>query len=130
MEALHILGDETTPLVDFDAATGVLKMSGVAIPEDVREFFKPIKNWVTTYAKHPQSATELILDFEYLNTAASKMVFEMCDIVSAIHGSENYRVKLTWKYHRGDIEMLELGEEIFEQFFCLKEIQAIDNHIY
>jgi len=126
MEPFIIQGDETTPTVDFNHTTGVLKMSGVAIPEDVREFFKPIKEWVNSYAANPQPATELILQFEYLNTAASKMIFILCETISAIHGNENYRAKLTWKYLRGDNEMHELGEEIFEQFYCLKEIVAFD----
>jgi hypothetical protein len=126
MKPLFIQGDETTPTIDFNNTTGVLKMSGVAIPEDVREFFKPIRDWVNNYLNHPQPATEMILHFEYLNTAASKMVFLLCEAISALHGNEGCHVKLIWKYHRGDNEMRELGEEILEQFFCLKEIKAFD----
>jgi hypothetical protein len=128
MEKFEITGDETTPTVNFDASTGLLKMSGVAIPEDVRSFFAPLKKWIQHYISSPQHATEVILHFDYLNTAASKMVFEICDMISALHGQEEYNVKLTWKYLRGDMEMRELGEEIFDQFFCIKEILAVDEH--
>ena len=128
MEILEVTGDETTPMVSFNGDTGFLKMSGVAIPEDVREFFSPLKEWILEYSKAPQPATELLLFFEYLNTAASKMVFELCDLISTIHGYEEYNAKITWKYYRGDIEMHELGEEILEQFYCLKEIIAVDEH--
>jgi hypothetical protein len=103
-------------------------MSGVAIPEDVRTFFAPLKKWLLEYIANPKHATELAFHFEYLNTAASKMVFEVCDLISNLHGNEECNVKITWKYHRGDNEMRELGEEILEQFFCLKEIKAVDNH--
>jgi hypothetical protein len=126
MENFQIIGDETTPTVKFDATAGLLKMSGVAIPEDVRTFFAPIKKWVNNYITAPQVATELILNFEYLNTAASKMVFELCDLISTLHGREECRVKITWKYFRGDNEMRELGEEVLEQFYCLKELLAVD----
>ncbi|MBN2485108.1 MAG: DUF1987 domain-containing protein [Bacteroidales bacterium] len=128
MENFDIKGDETTPTVKFDATTGLLKMSGVAIPEDVRTFFAPIRKWVNNYLDSPQAATELILHFDYLNTAASKMVFELCDIISGLHGREDCNVKITWKYFRGDNEMRELGEEVLEQFYCFKEILAVDEH--
>jgi hypothetical protein len=128
MENFEIKGDETTPTINFDANTGLLRMSGVAIPEDVRSFFAPIKKWINIYLAAPQAATDLVLHFDYLNTAASKMVFEICDIISALHGNEDYNVKITWKYFRGDNEMRELGEEILDQFFCFKEILAVDEH--
>jgi hypothetical protein len=128
MKNLEFKGDETTPSVIFNAEIGLLKMSGVAIPEDVRSFFAPLKKWIQQYTASPKHATEVILHFDYLNTAASKMVFEICDLVSALHGQEEYNVKLTWKYLRGDMEMRELGEEIFDQFFCIKEIMAVDEH--
>jgi hypothetical protein len=127
MKPLIIKGDETTPLVDFNAQTGVLVMGGLAIPEDVKAMFSPMKMWIEEYSKKPQPATELILHFEYLNTAATKIVFELSNMISNLHSLENCRVKITWQYSRGDLEMLELGEEILEEFICLTEIKAIDD---
>ena len=77
MEPLIIKGDEVSPKVCFNPDTGLLEMSGLAIPEDVRSMFNPLKEWLIQYSESPQPATELQLYFEYLNTAASKMVFEI-----------------------------------------------------
>lgn len=129
MKPLIIQGNETTPDVVFDAEKGRLEMSGVAIPEDVREMSQPILAWIDSYIKKPRPATELILFFEYLNTAASKMVYNICDKLSEIHGREEYNVRITWKYHRGDSEMLELGEDILEPIICLKNILAVEPRI-
>ena len=126
METLIIKGDEVTPSVNFNANTGLLAMSGLAIPEDVRSMFTPIKEWLIDYSKSPQPATELQFYFEYLNTAASKMVFEIGNIVSELHARDNCRVKILWKYQRGDSEMYELGEEMIEEFVCLTEVLAVD----
>ena len=126
MEPLIIEGDEVTPSVRFDHKTGLLEMSGLAIPENVRTMFTPMKEWLKEYSESPKPATELHLHFEYLNTAASKMVFEIGDIVSGMHAMDNCRVKIFWKYNRGDLEMLELGEEMIEEFLCLTEIVAVD----
>lgn len=127
MESLIIQGDEVSPSVDFNAQTGRLVMRGVAIPEDVREMFAPVKDWVLSYLKSPQPATELIFYFEYLNTAATKMVFELGDMLSELHGREDCRVKVVWQYTRGDLEMHELGEEMIDEFVCLTEVVAVDS---
>lgn len=126
MEPLIIQGDENTPDVNFDGKTGQLTMKGIAIPEDIREIFVPIKEWLAKYQESPQPATELLLFFEYLNTAASKMVFEIGSTISELHARDNCRVKIIWQYTRGDSEMHELGEEMIEDFFCLTEISVVD----
>jgi hypothetical protein len=127
MESLILPGDEVSPKVNFNSETGILTMKGVAIPENVKEMFEPMNSWLNNYMKNPRTATELIIYFDYLNTAASKMVYNFCDKLSDLHGEENTNVKITWKYTRGDVEMLELGEEILEQFICLKEIVAVED---
>lgn len=127
MKTLLIQGDEITPSVNLDAKTGHLVIKGVAIPEDVREMFAPIKEWVLAYLDSPQPATELLFHFDYLNTAATKMVFELGDIISQLHSKENCRVKVVWQYTRGDVEMHELGEEMIDEFLCLTEVVAVDS---
>lgn len=127
MESLILSGDEVSPHVNFNAETGILVMKGVAIPENVKEMFEPMNKWLQEYMNAPRSATELIIYFDYLNTAASKMVYNICDKLSDMHGEEETNVKITWKYTRGDVEMLELGEEILEQFVCFKEIIAVED---
>jgi hypothetical protein len=127
MDPLIIEGNDVRPDINFNASTGVLVMKGVAIPENVKEMFKPINKWLEEYSKNPQPATELIIYFDYLNTAAAKMVYIFCDTISDLHGNDNSNVKITWKYTRGDYEMLDLGEEILGQFVCFKEIVAVEN---
>ena len=129
MDHLIIQADEVTPKIHFNPESGILEMHGVAIPEDVREISGPITKWIDKYSKNPKAATELILFFDYLNTAASKMIYQICDRLSDLHGNENCNFKIVWKYYRGDVEMLELGEEILESFICFKEIEVVERPI-
>lgn len=125
MNSLIIAGDKTTPRINFNPGSGMFEMGGLAVPEDVRELSEPVMQWLEKYCASPKRATELTLFFEYINTAATKFLFQVCEILNNTHGQDS-RVKLIWKYHRGDIEMLELGEEVFEDFNCLTEIVAVD----
>lgn len=127
MEPLVMGGSETMPRINFNARTGTFQMGGVAIPEDVRDITGPVLKWMDEYNQSPKPATELIFDFEYLNTAATKFVFLLCEKLNDLHGQNNCRVKLVWKYSRGDIEMLELGEEVLDGFECITSIVAVDD---
>ena len=128
MKPLIIEGDDITPRVDFNADTGILFMGGLAIPEDVRTMFAPLKEWINEYIQAPKPATELQFYFEYLNTAATKMIFDIGNTISQLYAKEDCRVKVVWKYTRGDLEMYELGEEMIDEFICLTEIIAVDQY--
>lgn len=125
MNYLIVEGDKFTPRINFDPVSGVLEMSGLAVPEDVRELSDPVMKWLTNYFITPQPSTELTLFFEYINTAATKFIFQICEFLDNANGHDT-KVKLIWKYFRGDSEMLELGKEIFEDFNCVAEIIAVD----
>ncbi len=125
MNSLIVEGDKSTPKINLDPVSGLLEMSGLAVPEDVRDLSAPVMKWLTNYCSSPKPSTELTLFFEYINTAATKFIFQVCKFLDDAHGCDT-NVKLIWKYFRGDSEMLELGEEMFEDFNCVTEIVAVD----
>jgi hypothetical protein len=125
MNSLIVEGDKSTPKINLDPVSGLLEMSGLAVPEDVRDLSSPVMKWLTSYCSSPKPSTELTLFFEYINTAATKFIFQVCEFLDDAHGHDT-NVKLIWKYFRGDSEMLELGEEMFEDFNCVTEIVAVD----
>lgn len=127
IDSLILEGDNTTPQINFNAGSGVFKMGGVAVPEDIRELSVPVMDWLKEYCGINRPSTELMLFFEYVNTATTKFLFTVCEKLNRYYVMGN-KVKLTWKYVRGDLEMLELGEEIFEDFECPTEIIAVEQN--
>jgi hypothetical protein len=111
-ESLRIEATEDTPLIDFDTSTGIFKVTGRALPEDVHDFFKPIEEWVQDYVESPLANTTVEMRIDYFNSAATRYIFNllMCfeDIVEEKRGD----VKVVWYYKEGDDMIETKGEEL------------------
>ena len=83
---LYVESTEKTPLIDFNALTGELILSGKSIPINAPRIFEPVLEWVTEYVKKPRQNTNLRLNLDYFNTASSiwlaKIVKALTDIDS------------------------------------------------
>lgn len=108
----HLLVDATeiTPRVEFDKNKDVFRIEGKSLPEDVKNFYTPLIQWFENYSNQPNQETHLYLDFEYFNTASSKMILLLLNKVRDIH-KKGGEVMVTWSYPQHDAELEEAGEE-------------------
>ena len=113
MERLKIKADKDNPEVFFDGA-GRLFMGGASLPENPKEFFDPILQWIEMYKKNAQSTTYVEFRFEYLNTASTFMMARIIESLADIQKARS-GFSLTWYYPCGDYDMRELGEELLER---------------
>lgn len=108
MENLFIEGSASMPSVEFNTS-GILKISGRALPENAHEFFNPLILWVKDFVI---DEVTLEINLEYFNTAVSKQLY---DFLKAVESNPNFKkIKLKWFYEDGDDEILESGE-IYEE---------------
>ncbi len=58
----------------------------------------------------PNEETNIVLDFDYFNTASSKMILIILSKLRDVfkHGK---KVEVTWRYPQYDLELEEAGEE-------------------
>jgi ADP-heptose:LPS heptosyltransferase len=110
MEHLQIKGTKQSPLVDFNADTGKMELSGRSIPENSYEFYNPLLEWISNYAQNPKETTELKVYLEYFNTSSSKYILEVLKRLKEILKNEG-TVKVLWCYDEDDEEMMETGED-------------------
>ncbi len=91
MESKNLLIDPTskTPLVDFNALTGDLILSGRSIPENATELFDPLLKWVNDYLKSPRKTTNFRINLEYFNTASSIWLAKIVKALSRMTDPEN-----------------------------------------
>ena len=112
-EEVHISSSPETPEVILKRNEGEIKFSGRSMPEDAKEFYLPIIKWIEKYAKSPAPGTRVIFNYEYFNTASSKMIMEIIETIKKI-AEKDKQFKTEWHYFVDDEDILEAGEDYEE----------------
>lgn len=110
MDNIQIEGTTKTPTVEFDQAGGTLTIKGRSIPENSIDFYKPLVDWLDSYAVHPQDKTVLNVQLEYFNTSSSKCILDVFKKLESIKNTGK-DVQVKWHYEEDDEDMLEAGED-------------------
>ena len=110
MDALKIKPSLNTLEVSLDAQTGQLLFSGRSYPENSGGFFKPISDWIESYAQNPAPKTVCSFTIEYFNSASRKSIMEIFRALESIH-KINRGVTVIWNHEEDDEGMRETGEE-------------------
>lgn len=110
MDNLKIDGTKQTPEIDFDAASGILKISGRSIPENTFEFFNPVLVWLDEYGTQAPDSIIAKINLEYFNTSSSKYILEVLKRLKNLL-KDGKNVLVQWFYEEDDEEMMETGED-------------------
>ncbi len=109
MEKLERKSTAKTPNVSLDALDGLLIFEGRSNPENARDFFHPIIEWMEEYIKHPAELTELRVNLEHFNTSSSKYLMDVLRKIRYL-ADNDHNFKVTWLYEEDDMEMLDTAE--------------------
>jgi hypothetical protein len=109
-QTFYVEATQSTPEVKLDKENSKLEFSGRSLPENAKEFYNPIMQWIESYTQEPNDKTKVVFNFEYFNTASSKMILDVIEKLKAIseNGSE---LDVDWCYLEEDDDMLEAGED-------------------
>lgn len=110
MDSLRIEATKQTPLVKFDAETGVLELKGRSTPENPVEYYKPITEWLEKYAANAKPKTSFHVQLEYFNTSSSKCLLDVMKKLANLHKA-GHDVEFNWWYEDDDEDMKETGED-------------------
>jgi len=110
MEVIVIEAQLDTPGVKLDKASNIFEISGKSLPENVMDFYGPILEWVEDYAKQPNEETRFVFNLEYFNTASSKMISSLFEILEVMVKA-GHKVVAEWHYFEDDDDMQSAGEE-------------------
>jgi len=114
MENFHISAADFIPEVNFDANKYLLEISGQSFHEYTSEFYEPIFQWVEDFLK--VSSKDITINFKmtYFNTASSKCLFDIVEMLKEYQESGSGKVTVNWYYQEEDDDMLETGEDFIE----------------
>ena len=124
MEILFLEGTEETPEIVFDKDKPEFRVTGKSYMEDAMAHYTNVINWLEEYSKNPNPTTNFKFELEYVNTASSKIVFDILDALDKMHLAGN-KILVEWHYYEEDEDMLDLGKEYEEAYdvpFIFEEI--------
>jgi hypothetical protein len=124
MEKLRLTHTFKTPEVDFDSEKGYLKLSGRIFPENPKEFFAPLLDWIKNYSNHPASLTTLVLNLTYFNSSSNEYIFRCCKQMEAMSDLGN-EAQIVWEYETDDDDMRHMGEDYKELLKIKFDIKAV-----
>ena len=112
METLSLQGSPKTPTIEMNAENGVIEIKGRSIPENSIDFYRPVVEWLDTYAESPANITEVNIQLEYFNTSSSKCILDVFKKLENVFKKNNEEgVTINWYYEEDDEDMLEAGED-------------------
>lgn len=124
---MNILKIESTridiPSIVLDPRSGVLMFTGNSVLHETRLFYVPVLEWITQYAKAPQSKTTIICKLGYLNSVSKRVFAEILNTFK--HLEQPYLVEVNWYYAKDDFDSEELAEE-FQQFMKMDNFKTIE----
>lgn len=115
MEPLRIEATVDTPGIILDPVNNVFEVSGKSYPEDTKEFYQVVLQWIDKYVEAPNSKTNFIFKLKYFNSSSYKPIFDILGKLETIKNGKG-EIKVEWHYKKGDSDMLEAGEEFADLF--------------
>lgn len=109
MENIEIAGTLKTPTIFLNSESGTMLFEGRSNPENARDFFQPVMEWMEEYLKHPAQRTDLKINLELFNTSSSKYLMEILRKIRYL-ADNDHAFNVTWMYEEDDLEMLDTAE--------------------
>lgn len=99
-----------TPLINFNAKSGVMEIKGRSIPDQADDFWIPVLNWFESYLLNPSFSTVVKIDLEYFNISSSKRIlFLLYKLNELVESGKDVCVE--WLYRESDEDMYEVGQD-------------------
>lgn len=125
MEKLYIEETKSSPEVDFNYETGILKIKGQSYPENAFKFYEPLFDWIDDYFEGYNGDTQLDVMLIYLNTSSIKCLMDI--VYKFEQASQNgKKIKINWYYKSNNRNILECGREFEEDLDAELEFNFIE----
>lgn len=116
MEKLTLAPTLNTPGVNLDPVGNKFELKGESRPENVRNFYLPILDWLEKFAGElpagdGSTPLNFSFNFEYFNSTSAKYILDIFKILNSINSSGK-AVNVSWHYEEDDEDMYEVGMEM------------------
>ena len=111
MEKIILESTLNSPRVVLDPEADMFEFSGESRPENVRNFYMPILEWLEKFGSEVSGACTFRFNFEYFNSTSAKYILDIFKVLHSIQeaGSD---IHVKWHYEEDDEDMYEVGLEM------------------
>lgn len=115
MENLKINATDITPEINFNILEKTFVISGESRPENVKDFFEPILNWLDIYfAQFAEKEQHVFtIKLAYFNSSSAKFLLSILKNLGKFY-QNGIKIEVNWCYEDGDDDMKEAGEQMSE----------------
>lgn len=110
MNSLEIPEGGNTPHILFDPAVPVFKIEGKSFPEDSKEFYRVLIEWLDAYKASVPPAFNLHFNLFYLSSSSIISVKQIL-LKLVEFQSLGTNVMVTWNYDEDDDDIKKTGED-------------------
>lgn len=110
MNRLEIPEGGNTPHILFDPTSSVFKIEGKSFPEDSKEFYRVLIEWLEAYKANLPPVFELSFNLFYLSSSSIISVKQILMKIAEFQ-SKGTRVTVKWKYDEDDDDIKKTGED-------------------
>lgn len=117
MKPLKIEAAIDTPEIYFDPNTNIFSISGISHPENAKEFYEVILDWLDEFyvdIKEKENSKIIVdFNFKYINSSSYKYLREVMKKIANFQRN-GFMVEVIWNYHEDDEDLLNEGMVLFE----------------
>lgn len=111
MEKLILEPTTNSPRIILDPGENAFELSGESRPENVRNFYMPVLEWLEQFASEFKGSATFKFNFEYFNSTSAKYILDIFKLLHSIHEAGN-EIHVKWHYEEDDEDMYEVGQEM------------------
>lgn len=108
VEPLIIKGGRSLPSVHMDVAQGIYRIQGVSMPENAREFYAPVIDWIRRAVPHMQNESVFSISLSYFNSSSMKAIY-LALVEIGKDPSAGKGIRIEWHVEDDDDVMTEAG---------------------
>ncbi len=110
MNRLEIPEGGNTPYILFDSAAGVFKIEGKSFPEDSKEFYRSVIDWLEEYKKELPENFQLNFNLFYLSSSSIISVKQIL-LKLVEYQTAGTVINVVWNYDEDDDDIKKTGED-------------------
>ncbi len=124
MTRLELEETSNTPYILFDSEAGKFAIEGKSFPEDSKEFYRRIIDWMEQYKAEKPANLTLSFNLFYLSSSSiisvKQLLLKLVDLQNA-----GTKVSVIWKYDHDDDDIKKTGED-YQQLTKLNFVYKVN----